>query len=90
MTGMPLIDENKAAIVWEAQKKHVACIQDPKEIQLYFHTGILSKGDMDLPTYQCARGSSSLESFHLHLNRFIPGKLHSFHFLFHLHDTKMH
>lgn len=26
-----------------------------------------------LPVYRCARGSTSLESFHLHLARFIPG-----------------
>ncbi|XP_067283577.1 uncharacterized protein [Pseudorasbora parva] len=28
---------------------------------------------MLLKTYRCGRGSTSLESFHLHLNRFIPG-----------------
>ena len=36
--------------------------------------GSLLKGSIRLPTYRCARGSTSLESFHLHLNRFIPGK----------------
>ncbi len=28
----------------------------------------------DLPTYRCGRGTTGLESFHLHLNTFIPGK----------------
>ena len=28
---------------------------------------------MSLPVYRCGRGTTSLESFHLHLNRFIPG-----------------
>ncbi|KAL8617528.1 hypothetical protein ACOMHN_042702 [Nucella lapillus] len=32
------------------------------------------KGGHVLKTYRCARGSTSLESFHLHLNRFIPGR----------------
>ncbi|XP_044023682.1 uncharacterized protein LOC122862327 [Siniperca chuatsi] len=34
-------------------------------------TGRLTKGGVSLPVYRCARGSTSLESFHLH--RFIPG-----------------
>ena len=29
---------------------------------------------MSLPVYRCARGSTSLHSFHLHLHRFIPGE----------------
>ncbi|KAA8578286.1 hypothetical protein FQN60_016780, partial [Etheostoma spectabile] len=41
--------------------------------QLYTQTGRLTKGGVSLPVYRCARGSTSLESFHLHLNRFIPG-----------------
>ena len=60
--------------MWESQKVHVACIQDPDDVQLYFQTGSLTKGGINLPTYHCARGSTSLESFHLHLNRFIPGR----------------
>ncbi|XP_047208710.1 uncharacterized protein LOC124859879 isoform X2 [Girardinichthys multiradiatus] len=36
-------------------------------------TGQVTKGGVVLPVYHCARGSASLESFHLHLNRFIPG-----------------
>jgi len=36
-------------------------------------TGNIMKGNVSLPIYRCARGSSSLESFHLHLARFIPG-----------------
>ncbi len=34
------------------------------------------KGGLTLPVYCCARGSTSLESFHNHLNRLIPGKIH--------------
>ncbi|XP_078495363.1 uncharacterized protein LOC100184639 [Ciona intestinalis] len=40
-----------------------------------------------LKTYRCARGSTSLESFHLHLNRFIPGiNLSDLHFQTYLLD----
>uniref|UniRef100_A0A0F8CJ42 DUF6729 domain-containing protein n=1 Tax=Larimichthys crocea TaxID=215358 RepID=A0A0F8CJ42_LARCR len=38
---------------------------------LYTETGRLTKGGVSLPVYRCARGSTSLESFHI--NRFIPG-----------------
>lgn len=45
-------------------------------VALYTKTEELTKGGLQLPTYRCARGargSTSLEAFHLHLNRFIPG-----------------
>ncbi|XP_062609016.1 uncharacterized protein LOC134270784 [Saccostrea cucullata] len=73
MLGTPLLDEDKARDVWESQKRHVGCIQDPPNVSLYTQTGTLRKGTKTLSTYRCARGSISLESFHLHLNRFIPG-----------------
>ena len=41
---------------------------------LYTETGHVVKGGVQLKTYRCARGSSSLESFHAHLKNFIPGK----------------
>lgn len=37
------------------------------------NTGYINKGGIKLPVFRCARGSTSLESFHLHLARFIPG-----------------
>ena len=74
--GVPLIDRQAAKKVWENQKQHVRCIVDPPGVMLYTVTGSLVKGGVKLPTYRTARGSSSLESFHLHLNRFIPGILH--------------
>ena len=39
----------------------------------YTKTGEVVKGGVTLPIFCCARGSTSLESFHLHLNHFIPG-----------------
>ncbi|KAK7944627.1 hypothetical protein WMY93_000355 [Mugilogobius chulae] len=59
--GVPLLNHERIQQIWKDQQRHIACIQDPP------------KGGVELSTYRCARGSTSLESFHLHLNRFIPG-----------------
>lgn len=75
--GVPLINEKRMAEIWKAQKKHLDCLQDPPGVLLYMQTGIIKKGGHNLKTYRCARGSTSLESFHLHMNRFIPGTLAS-------------
>jgi hypothetical protein len=74
LLGTPLLDEDKAQEMWDSQKRHVACIQDPPGVSLYTVTGNLKKGSKTLPTFRCARGSTSLESFHLHPNRFISGE----------------
>ncbi|CAM4668159.1 unnamed protein product [Leuciscus chuanchicus] len=71
--GIPLVDQERMDVIWETQKHHLPCIQDPPGVQLYTHTGSMTKGGLILPVYRCARGSTSLESFHNHLNRFIPG-----------------
>ena len=70
--GVPLFREEMNDI-WEEQRQHLACIQDPPNIPLYTITGHILKGGIRLPLLRCARGSTSLESFHLHINRFIPG-----------------
>ncbi|KAF5893765.1 uncharacterized protein DAT39_016542, partial [Clarias magur] len=74
MMGIPVLDSARMREIWRTQRRHIACIQDPSGIRLYTQTGQLTKGGVVLPVYRCARGSTSLESFHLHLNRFIPGK----------------
>jgi hypothetical protein len=79
--GTPLLDSERIWEIWKIQEKHVRCIQDPHGVQLYTRTGTLTKGGVQLPMYRCARGSTSLESFHLHLARFIPGK-----YIFKIHD----
>ncbi|XP_019626538.1 PREDICTED: uncharacterized protein LOC109471641 [Branchiostoma belcheri] len=71
--GVPLLDHERARQMWKDQQCHVSCLQDPAGFQLYMETGMQLKGGMVLPTYRCSRGSTSLESFHLHLQRFIPG-----------------
>lgn len=71
--GVPLLDAVRMQHIWDVQKRHVSCIQDPPGVPLYTVTGSLTKGGLSLKTFRCARGSTSLESFHCHLNRFIPG-----------------
>lgn len=73
--GVPLFESERIAEVWRVQQQHVSFIQDPEGVHLYTQTGTLKKGGVSLPVYRCARGSTSLESFHLHMNRFIPGTL---------------
>ncbi|XP_044026052.1 uncharacterized protein LOC122863539 [Siniperca chuatsi] len=70
---VPLFDRERMKHIWRAQRKHVNCIQDLPGVALYTKTGELTKGGVQLPMYRCARGSTSLESFHLRLNRFTPG-----------------
>ncbi len=81
--GVPLLDPDRIWQIWDSQKKHIRCIQDPEDVPLYVKTGVLTKGGVELPVYRCARGSTSLESFHLHYNRFIPGKcMHGIHVIY--------
>lgn len=69
---MPLLKEEMKQI-WSEQKKHITCIQDPPGIELYTITHHITKGGVRLPVFRCARGFTSLESFHLHFARFVPG-----------------
>ena len=70
--GNPLLRDNISEI-WAEQKKHIPCIQDPVGISLYTITSHLRKGGVSLPVHRCARGTTSLESFHSHLVKLIPG-----------------
>ncbi|GFR92033.1 hypothetical protein ElyMa_000858500 [Elysia marginata] len=74
--GVPFFNIPKLKAMWEQQRSHCACIQDPPGISLYKIVGRKSRGGgVDLPIYRCTRGTVSLESFHLHLNRFIQGEI---------------
>ena len=70
--GVPLLKED-AIDIFETEKRHVNCIQDPDEVQLYTKTGELVKGGITLQVYRCSRGTTSLESFNSHIKNFIPG-----------------
>ena len=61
--GTPLLKPGIVTI-WEEQRRHLKCLQDPEGVILYTRTGFLSKGGVKLPVYSCARGTTSLESFH--------------------------
>ena len=74
-TGRHLVDPEAMTRVWDLQKKHLPCIQDVPGLNLYTKTGSLVKGGERLDVLRCARGTSSLESFHNHQCQFIPGKL---------------
>ncbi|CAJ1069327.1 hypothetical protein MATL_G00263900 [Xyrichtys novacula] len=71
--SVPLFDCEKMDEIWSTQRRHLRCIQDPPRVDLYTKTGEVTRGGVKLPVFRCARGSTSLESFHLHLCRFIPG-----------------
>ncbi len=74
-TGLHLINHGSMPRVWQIQQKHLPCIQDPPNVQLYTNIGAgVEKGDRTLDLLRCSRGSSSLESFHKHQCAFIPGK----------------
>ena len=65
-TGVTLLNRSTMTKVWQVQQKHVACIQDVPHVPLYTKVGTLEKGGKVLDVFRCARGSTSLESFHRH------------------------
>ncbi|XP_061878173.1 uncharacterized protein LOC133630604 [Entelurus aequoreus] len=71
--GVKLFDQDRMKDIWSTQRRHLGCIQDPPGVALYTRTSTVTRGGVALPVFRCARGSTSLESFHLHLCRFIPG-----------------
>ncbi|XP_061879476.1 uncharacterized protein LOC133631310 [Entelurus aequoreus] len=71
--GVKLFDQDRMREIWSTQRRHLGCIQDPPGVALYTRTSTVTRGGVALPVFRCARGSTSLESFHLHLCRFIPG-----------------
>ena len=70
--GVSLFKEEMTAI-WTEEKKHLKCIQDVPDLPLYTTTNKIMKSGIRLPVYRCARGSTSLESFHHHIVTFVPG-----------------
>ncbi|XP_053406185.1 uncharacterized protein LOC123525390 [Mercenaria mercenaria] len=72
-TGVRLVNADSMKQVWETQQKHLPCIQDVSGVELYTKVNTVQKGGQELDVLRCARGSSSLESFHRHQCSFIPG-----------------
>jgi hypothetical protein len=73
LRGQKLIDDRKADDIWATEKRHLHCVQDVPGVELYTIVGYVEVNGVKLPVYRCARGSSSLESLHVHLFGFIPG-----------------
>ena len=73
--GVPVLSPQMVSI-WNEEKKHIDCVQDPDGVRLYTVTGHITKGGVELPVFRCARGTTSLESFHLHLARYVPEYAH--------------
>ena len=71
--GVPLLNADQIWDIWDSQRRHIACIQDPDKVQLYIKTGAVTKEGVKLPLYRYTRGSTSLKLYHIHDNRFIPG-----------------
>lgn len=42
--GVPLLDADNIWEIWKSQERHIGCIQDPDNIQLYIQTGTVEKG----------------------------------------------
>ncbi|XP_073767304.1 uncharacterized protein si:ch211-243p7.3 isoform X2 [Danio rerio] len=59
--------------VWEAQQRHLECIQDPPEMSMYRVAGTANINGVDVPYYKCLRGNNSLEGFYKSLPHMIPG-----------------
>lgn len=73
---VPLLYHKSIEQIWNEQQNHLLCIEESKNFPLYMKTGTLKKGGMELCCYRCARGSTSLESFHLRLNHFMLVTVH--------------
>ena len=72
--GVPLFKhgEPSMASIFEEQRHHIPCIQDPEGVSLYTQISMVKKGNRRLPLYRCARGTTSVESFHCHLSTLYP------------------
>lgn len=59
--------------MWAAQQRHLECIQDPPDMNMYRVARTTTINGVDVPYYKCLRGSNSLEGFHKSLPHMIPG-----------------
>jgi hypothetical protein len=82
LKGQAGLDENEISLlksnecvdeIWARQQYHLECIQDPPEMNMYITKKHVNMNGVDFPYYGCIRGNNSLEGFHAHLPRMIPG-----------------
>ena len=74
LAGFQLFDKEVLLDIWEQQRQHLPCLQDPDDVQLYKCTGHQKVGGKKLPIYRCGRGSTSLECAHKYIAQFVPGQ----------------
>ncbi|XP_074467496.1 uncharacterized protein LOC141753071 [Sebastes fasciatus] len=59
--------------MWAGQQRHLECIQDPPDMNMYKAARTTTINNVDVPYYKGLRGSNSLEGFHKSLPHMIPG-----------------
>ncbi|XP_076843566.1 uncharacterized protein LOC143488628 [Brachyhypopomus gauderio] len=59
--------------MWAAQQRHLECIQDPPDMNMYRVARTTTIHGVDVPYYKCLRGSNSLEGFYKAQPNMIPG-----------------
>ena len=52
LLGTPVLDVDRGRDMWDSQKRHAVCIEDPPGVTLYTKTGPLKKGTVVLPTFR--------------------------------------
>ncbi|KAL7826271.1 hypothetical protein SRHO_G00340090 [Serrasalmus rhombeus] len=82
LKGPAGLDENGVSLfktpeaideMWAAQQRHLECIQDPPDMNMYRVARNTTTNNVDVPYYKCLRGNNSLEGFHKTLPNMIPG-----------------
>ncbi|XP_034031982.1 uncharacterized protein LOC117515509 [Thalassophryne amazonica] len=72
--GVSLFKTSKAIDeMWAVQQRHLECIQDPPDMNMYWVAHTTTINNVDVPYYKCLHGSNSLEGFHKVLPHVIPG-----------------
>ncbi|XP_037619327.1 uncharacterized protein LOC119484539 [Sebastes umbrosus] len=59
--------------MWAGQQRHLECIQDPPDMNMYRVARTTTINNVDVPYYKGLSGSNSLEGFHKSLPHMIPG-----------------
>ncbi|CAL9685387.1 unnamed protein product [Knipowitschia caucasica] len=72
--GAPLFNSELIDKVWEDQRRHLPCLQNPPGLTLYTKTKTEKKGGRMLPVYQCARGKEFMKRFSQHMKKFHADK----------------
>ena len=85
-----LVFSEQMIIIWQEEKQHMKCIQDPAGMTLYTVTEHITKGGVELPVLRCGRGTTLLESFHLHLARYVSSWMTLCHITCELYFCQIH